>query len=322
MQAKKKCERAPTRAAARVMPPKAAGEPMTARDLDKYEIDLQKREEETRAPAPITNEETAELLAVASKLRQRGISPLVFLRRALDAQARLVQDPAARAAAASKSWEMEVAAICRLLQEPDAGPDVLFSPRLLERLRELRYGAVQRFSSTKPSPPFDPETEFGLVSLAASYYAETGPLLGRLSRAIAVPGTSRAHTAAKVNADAHQWRVYQWTARTLKAALKKVRATSRIATRASAIEAELGAAKVPQDLRPRLAALALESLKPGESLKMLLAPWLFDLRKGLGYAATQRLERVTIEQETADDDDDERALKYLQGLEKRFAGPK
>lgn len=277
MSAKKNPENTRSRTAVHATPPKAPW------DLVRYELDLRKREEETRAPAPITQEETTELLAVASKLRQGGDSPLVFLRRALDAQQRLRQDPAV---AAAKTWDEGVKAICQLLEKPNERPDVIFSPRLLNRLREFRLGAARPFAAESFPQPFDPEKEFGWVSMVADYHADTSPFLEKLSRAIGVPRT-KAHTAAKRNAKAHEFRVYQWTLRLLKSVLKKARATSKTAAQ-ELIEGELKAAGVPTDLCPRLAARALESREGGESLNTLLGLWLMDLQKSLIQAAYRR----------------------------------
>jgi hypothetical protein len=254
----------------------------------RYEEALSNREREARRAAvvfaegrgarEVTREEKAELLEAADALETLGFSPVVFLRRAIDAQERLAP---AKDADRPKDEEA-LKAIKRHLREPDSGPDVLYSPGLLHLLQGLRYGAVPRFSSGPPVQFTD--AEFDLVSLTAGHARGTEKFLDELVPAIALHPRTKKTTNAKTNADVFRWRVYQATREVLESALNGAGA----ALDAAGIERELAARDVPADLRPRLVSLALKSrakLTGDPTLRELLALWLADLVKGRGQAA-------------------------------------
>jgi hypothetical protein len=145
----------------------------------RYEEALSNREREARRRAvavaesrevtrEVTTGEKTELLEAADALETLGFSPVVFLRRAVDAQERIAKDTDfASAREAREGNEKTIEAIARLLQEPDGGPDVLYSPGLLGVLQQLRYGAVPRFAGGPPLP-FTP-AEFDWVSWSNRY---------------------------------------------------------------------------------------------------------------------------------------------------------
>lgn len=280
----------------------------------RYEEALSNREREARRAAvafaegrevarEVTPEEKAELLEAADALEALGFSPVVFLRRAVDAQERIVKDTDfASAREAREGNEKTIEAIARLLQEPDGGPDVLYSPGLLGVLQQLRYGAVPRFAGGPPLP-FTP-AEFDWVSWSNRYATGNEGRLEKLADAIALHPTTKARKADKTNALVLRLRAYQAVSGALESALK----SARTVPDAAGIERELAARDVPEDLRPRLVSLALRSrakLTGDPTLRELLAVWLADLVKGRAQAAA-------LEPSAAP----EAALKDLERLEK------
>jgi hypothetical protein len=257
----------------------------------RYEEALMNREREARRAAvafaegrevtrEVTREEKAELFEAADALEALGFSPVVFLRRAVDAQDRLAIAKEADAVRPKDKEALE--AIKRHLREPDSGPDVLYSPGLLHLLQGLRYGAVPRFSSGPPVQFTD--AEFDLVSLTAGHARGTEKFLDEIVPAIALHPRTKKTRNAKTNADVFRWRVYRVVSTALESALKGAGAVRD----AAGIERELAAREVPEDLRPRLRSLALKSrakLTGDPTLRELLAVWLADLVKGRGQAA-------------------------------------